>query len=338
MATNPASKLAAVAFLIVSLSACIATPATPDLADARPQPTNGRGATPGTDQGVLGARDSPAAFELVYELDGCANHRFFFPLEPAYAQSLLPPGFAWKDASFVLDVFHLPRPSQFSAGTAVGGYDTVVCALDSLSGGELRFSNTFVIVQEPDIPGIEPADADFYVFAAYLNRPEWAGLLGPSDGPFVMAQIEAAMPSAMMPEGFASSVKIGDEVLVQVSYQLPPAKELAAEADFTGRAWHVSPNGTTYYEVRQTPHREAPGVPLECNHLAGSWFERVAASTSCEPGQGIAVAGIDQDDAQGVLRWMPGVFPVVPTAGNDPFTATWSNGMVAGAGAEAPAP
>jgi hypothetical protein len=244
-----------------------------------------------------------------FALQGCLNPRMLFVLEPAAAQALLPPGFTAADVTALTQFTGLPFPSPVPAGQAVGGYDFLACAGNTLDGGPVAFSQVGILVQPPDLGDrtpLEPATYDLYLLALHSDRPAWhalalaSGFL-PDEAPL------AAIASAAADHGgnqLGSGSVTVDGLLGSADYVLPAAGQpLQANA----RYWHVGANGTSYldFHITETVHA---GAIAACSHAAGSAFEKVAGTASCGSERRFAAVGLGSE-VSGTAYWLPGVFP-----------------------------
>ena len=309
---RPPISLAILAAVLVAASGC-SDPA-PQVSSDPPAP----GATPTPADTAPEAPEAPAGrldasvqgeWRTNFDLTGCLNPRLLFILEPAAAQALLPPGFVAADVTALTQFTGLPFGSPVPAGKAVGGYDFLSCAGNTLDGGAVAFSQVGILVQPPDLGDrtpYEPATYDLYLLALHSNRSAWhdlalaSGFL-PEEAPL------AEIASAAQDHG-AGVLGAG---LVTVDVPLGAADYVLASAgrelDLQARYWHVGADGTSYldFHLRETVH--AGAIPT-CSHAAGSAFAKVAGTQTCAGEERFAAVGLGTEVA-GTAYWLPGTFP-----------------------------
>lgn len=247
----------------------------------------------------------------VFDLSGCLNPRLLFVLDPAEAQALLPPGFRTADVTDLTQFVNPDLRSPLPANRAVGGYDLLSCATDSLSGMTATFSQVGILVQPPNLGDRTPTDNatfDLYLIALHVGQPAWQEFLLKSGftaetAPIVTVESEAADLLLDNHQG-SGSVAIG-EPLAEAAYVLPSAGN---PLDFRARYWHVGANGTFYMDFRLQETVRAGAIPT-CSHAEGSVFAQVTGTTTCLDGERFVAAGLDTE-IQGVAFWTPNVFPI----------------------------
>lgn len=301
--------------LLAALAGCTGPPATEPTAPA-PAPGIDEAAPPATpppEPGPPGRRlDASVAGEqrTNFDLSGCINPRMLFVLEPAAAQALLPAGFVAADVTALTQFTGAPFGSPMPAGQAVGGYDFLSCASNTLDGGPVAFSQVGILVEAPDLGDrtpLEPATYDLYLLALHSNQPVWQALalasgFRPDEAPL------AEIASSAQDQGGGNvlgsgSVRVGAN-LGAADYVLPAASR---DLDVRARYWHVGANGTAYFDFQLRETVKAGAIPT-CSHAAGSAFAAVSGTTLCSGERRFAAVGLGTEVA-GTAYWMPGVFP-----------------------------
>lgn len=250
-------------------------------------------------------------FRLNFNMTGCLNPRILFFLDPDDAQALLPTGFVAADAADLLKFTGAPFGSPVPTGRAVGGYDFLSCASDSLAGGPAAFSQVGILVQPPNLGERTPvgeATYDLYLLALHVDGPAWTGLaarLGFADTEAPLSTIASAANDHGGGNHLGSgSVTVGSPV-ASADYQLPSAGRVL---DLQARYWHASANGTSYLDFHLREDVRAGTVSM-CSHAAGSAHAAVSGTQSCGGESRFAAVGLDSNVA-GTAYWLPGVFPV----------------------------
>ncbi len=246
-----------------------------------------------------------------FHLTGCLDPRMLFLLDPTAAQTLLPHGFTAADAGGLVQFTGVLPSSPVPVGRAVGGYDFLACATDSLGGGSAAFSQVGILVNPPNLGArtpVDPATFDLYLLALHVDQPAWHALalasgFTPQDAPLATIASQVHELAAGQHQG-AGNVAVGGP-LGEATYGVASA---ANPLDIRARYWHVAENGTFYFEFRLKEEVRA-GPILTCSHAEGSAFAKVAGTTSCTTQTRFAAVGLDTT-VEGTAYWVPGVLPV----------------------------
>jgi hypothetical protein len=244
-----------------------------------------------------------------FNLTGCLNPRMLFILDPEAAQALLPPGFKAADATGLVQFTGAPFGSPVPAGKAVGGYDFLSCAGNTLDGGPAAFSQVGILVQPPDLgerTPLENATYDLYLLALHVDRPAWRTLAlesGFTDAQAPLADIVSEAGDHGAGRLGSGSVAVG-AALGSADYALPAT---GRELNLQARYWHVGANGTSYVDFHLTETVYAGSIQ-SCAHAPGSAFEKVSGTRSCSTEARFAAVGVGTEVA-GTAYWLPGVFP-----------------------------
>lgn len=306
----PPKALAALALLALALAGCSGPGESPAPADG-PVPTTASAPMPTPEAPAPGRLDASVLGEsrTNFDLTDCINPRMLFVLDPAEAQAMLPPGFVAADVTALTQFTGAPLGSPIPAGRAVGGYDFLSCAGNTLDGGPVAFSQVGILVQAPDLGDrtpLEPATYDLYLLALHSDRPAWNALALASGFTATEAPVAEISSAAADHAGAAlgsGSVVVG-EPLGAADYVLPPASR---DLDLRARYWHVGSNGTAYFDF-QLLETVYAGAITTCTHAPGSAFERVSGTTSCGSQERFAAVGLGTQVA-GTAYWLPGTFP-----------------------------
>jgi hypothetical protein len=306
----PALLMALVA--LVALTGCTGTahpPAAGPSGTAQPEPEPASVSAPV--EPPVGRLDAAVQAEVRtnFDLKDCLNPRMLFILDPEAAQALLPAGFKAADATGLVQFTGAPFGSPVPAGKAVGGYDFLSCAGNTLDGGAAAFSQVGILVQPPDLGArtpLENATYDLYLIALHGDRPAWHALalasgFTPDEAPLAAIASQAADQGAGR---LGSGVVAVGAPLGSADYALPAAgRDLSLQA----RYWHVGANGTSYFDFHLTETVYA-GPILSCAHAPGSAFEKVSGTQVCADEPRFAAVGVGTQ-AAGTAYWLPGVFP-----------------------------
>ena len=246
-----------------------------------------------------------------FELTGCLNPRMLFVLDPADAQALLPAGFTAADVALLTQFAGVEGPLPVGTGRAVGGYDFLSCAHDTLSNGSAAFSQVGILVNPPDLgerTPVDPTTFDLYLLALHVDQSAWQELALRSgfnlvEAPLAEINSQATDVAAGQHQGIGSVLTPAP--LAEARYGLPSA---GRELDFRARYWHVGTNGTFYLEFHLTEEVRA-GAIATCTHGEGSAFAKVSGTTTCSAQPRFAAVGLDTS-IEGGAYWLPGLFPV----------------------------
>lgn len=279
-------------------------PVAPPTADPTPEPSEAP-----SPAGRLDTRVESES-RTNFDLGGCLNPRMLFFLEPAQAQALLPPGFKAADATGLVQFTGLPVGSPVPSGKAVGGYDFLSCANNTLDGAPVAFSQVGILVQPPDLGDRTPTDAatyDLYLLALHSDRPAWHSLalasgFNPEEAP--LAAIASAFDDQGAGNGLGTGAVTASAALASAEYVLPAA---GRELDLQARYWHLAANGTAYFDFHLHETVRAGSITA-CAHAAGSAFEKVTGTQSCAGEPRFAAVGTGTRVA-GTAYWLPGVVP-----------------------------
>ncbi|HUR25723.1 MAG TPA: hypothetical protein VM327_06905 [Candidatus Thermoplasmatota archaeon] len=205
-----------------------------------------------------------------YSAKECVEGGIILLLPPAQAQTLLPDGFAPRDAS---GLFGLPLAS----GMAAIYLNAQGCISSNATAGAMREAQVNVYVQPP-IPGLAAA-FDFYELTFVSPNPEvvdhfasvaWLGDVGTVE---VTLQ---ALPSGAAVQGSGSD---SEGVLFDFDIVAPAENPL----DGIGRFWRVTESGLPYAEHRLTTTLAVGSV--ECTLRPGSPWANAYQGTKCRPGE-----------------------------------------------------
>lgn len=305
------ARAALLAVLLLAVAGCAAP--DPDAGTASAStvaPSESSGPAEPTESSVPETKRLDGEVRTDFHLDGCLDPRMLFVLDPDEAQALLPPGFTAADASDLVQFTGVLPSSPIPSGRAVGGYDFLACAGDSVSGGAAAFSQVGILVNAPDLGERTPVDDatfDLYLLAFHADQPAWsdwarASGFSAEEAPHATIVSEASEVVADQHRG-AGHVAVG-EAVADALYLLASGGN---ELDIRARYWHVGANGTAYLEFRLREEVRAGVIPT-CTHAEGSAYAKVAGGTTCAQQGRFAAVGLDTT-VDGTRYWIPGVFP-----------------------------